>query len=105
MIPIAGHRVVGHLTATTIRSALAHFQRHRPRHSTYRGIVVLVHPRLERPRAYGILGAQTKLERHRVTRANRIEIQNRLRSRQAELFQPSALARPALLLIDRKSVV
>src|SRR5437899_2282974 len=87
------------LDRTSARYRLAHFELHRTRHRVYFRVVVFVHTRLERPRPDRILGAQTKAQANRVSRSNRVEVENGLRRRQAEFLEPSALPAGALLLV------
>src|SRR6202142_1855922 len=65
--------------------ARPHFQLHRPRHGTYFGIVILINSRLEGTRADWIFGSQAKFHRNRRTRRERVEVENGLGSRPAEL--------------------
>src|SRR5439155_26112864 len=78
---------------------LAHLKLCRARQRVYLGVIVFVHTRLERPRPDRILGAQSKAQHNRVSRSNRIEVENGLRCRQAELLQPTAFPGGALLLV------
>src|SRR5215469_15074752 len=76
-----------------------YLQLHRTGHRADLGIVVLVDPGPEGPRANGILGTQTKTQSHSIARRERIKVKDGLGRGEAELLQSTALLRDALLLI------
>src|SRR5260370_17566298 len=78
---------------------LANLQLHWTRDRTHLRIIVFIDPRLERLGAYGILRPQAEVQLDRVSRSKRIEVENALRRRLAELFQASTLLACTLLLV------
>ena len=82
------------------RLAVANFQLHWARDGIYFRIVIFIDAGPEGPGANRILRAQTKLQRYRVAWQKRIEVQNRLSSRQTELFQPSAFLARTLFAVS-----
>src|SRR5208282_718719 len=79
--------------------ALVHLQLHRLRNRSHLGIIVLIDSRLKCPRTDWILGPQAELHCDRVSRSERVEVEDGLRRREAELRQVATLPTRALFLI------